>query len=33
MQFAGVNYLMPVDAKITDEANLRRMTRLTVRKA
>ena len=28
MQFAGVNYLMPVDAKLTDEADLRRMTRV-----
>jgi Caspase domain len=28
MQFAGVNYLMPTDAKLTDEADLRRMTRV-----
>jgi hypothetical protein len=28
MQFAGVNYLMPVDAELTDEADLRRMTRV-----
>jgi uncharacterized caspase-like protein len=28
IQFAGVNYLMPVDAKLTDEADLRRMTRV-----
>jgi uncharacterized caspase-like protein len=28
MQFAGTNYLMPVDAKLTDEADLRRMTRV-----
>jgi uncharacterized caspase-like protein len=28
MQFAGVNYLMPIDAKLTDEADLRRMTRV-----
>ncbi len=28
MQFAGVNYLMPVDAKLTDEADLRRMARV-----
>lgn len=28
MQFGGVNYLMPVDAKLTDEADLRRMARL-----
>jgi formylglycine-generating enzyme required for sulfatase activity len=28
MQFGGVNYLMPVDAKLTDEADLRRMVRL-----
>jgi hypothetical protein len=28
MQFAGSNYLMPVDAKLSDEADLRRMTRL-----
>jgi hypothetical protein len=28
MQFAGFNYLMPVDAKLTDEADLRRMTRV-----
>jgi uncharacterized caspase-like protein len=28
MQFAGVNYLMPVDAKLSDEADLRRMTRV-----
>jgi uncharacterized caspase-like protein len=28
MQFAGVNYLMPVDAKLADEADLRRMARV-----
>src|SRR5262245_47355918 len=28
MQFAGVNYLMPVDAKLTDEADLRRLTKV-----
>jgi hypothetical protein len=28
MQFAGVNYLMPVDAKLMDEADLRRMVRV-----
>jgi uncharacterized caspase-like protein len=28
MQFAGVNYLMPVDAKLTDEADLRRLARV-----
>jgi uncharacterized caspase-like protein len=28
MQFNGVNYLMPVDAKLTDEADLRRMARV-----
>jgi hypothetical protein len=28
MQFSGVNYLMPVDAKLTDEADLRRMARV-----
>jgi hypothetical protein len=28
MQFNGVNYLMPVDAKLEDEADLRRMTRV-----
>jgi uncharacterized caspase-like protein len=28
MQFAGVNYLQPVDVKLTDEADLRRMTRV-----
>ncbi|MGH6846247.1 MAG: caspase family protein [Methylocella sp.] len=28
MQFAGVNYLMPIDAKLTDEADLRRMMRV-----
>lgn len=28
MQYAGVNYLMPVDAKLTDEADLRRMARV-----
>ena len=28
MQFAGYNYLMPVDAKLTDEADLRRMVRV-----
>ena len=27
MQFAGINYLMPVDAKLRDEADLRRLTR------
>ena len=25
MQFAGSNYLVPVDAKLVDEADLRRM--------
>src|SRR5260370_40021195 len=28
MQFGGVNYLMPVDAQLNDEADLRRMVRL-----
>ena len=28
MQYAGVNYLMPVDASLTDEADLRRATRV-----
>ncbi|MDB5599433.1 MAG: hypothetical protein JWN71_1477 [Xanthobacteraceae bacterium] len=28
MQFAGVNYLMPVDARLTDESDLRRMARV-----
>jgi hypothetical protein len=28
MQFSGVNYLMPVDAKLKDEADLRRMARV-----
>jgi formylglycine-generating enzyme required for sulfatase activity len=28
MQFAGSNYLIPVDAKLVDEADLRRMTRV-----
>jgi uncharacterized caspase-like protein len=28
MQFAGINYLIPIDAKLTDEADLRRMTRV-----
>jgi hypothetical protein len=28
VQFAGYNYLMPVDARVTDEADLRRMTRV-----
>jgi hypothetical protein len=28
MQFAGVNYLMPIDAKLTGEADLRRMIRV-----
>jgi caspase domain-containing protein len=28
MQYAGVNYLIPVDAELTDEADLRRMTRV-----
>jgi formylglycine-generating enzyme required for sulfatase activity len=28
MQYAGVNYLMPVDAKLSDEADLRRMARV-----
>jgi uncharacterized caspase-like protein len=28
LQFAGANYLMPVDAKLTDESDLRRMTRV-----
>ena len=27
MQFAGINYLVPVDAKLTDEADLRRLVR------
>ena len=28
LQFAGVNYLIPVDATLSDEADLRRMTRV-----
>jgi uncharacterized caspase-like protein len=28
MQYNGINYLMPVDAKLTDEADLRRMSRV-----
>jgi carboxyl-terminal processing protease len=28
MQFAGVNYLMPVDAKLADEADLRRLAKI-----
>jgi carboxyl-terminal processing protease len=28
MQFAGSNYLMPVDAKLADEADLRRLTKV-----
>jgi hypothetical protein len=28
LQFAGVNYLAPIDAKLTDEADLRRMVRV-----
>ena len=28
MQFAGVNYLMPIDTKLADEADLRTMTRI-----
>jgi hypothetical protein len=28
MQFEGVNYLLPVDARLTDETDLRRMTRV-----
>ena len=28
MQFSGVNYLMPVDARLVDEADLRRMARV-----
>ncbi len=28
MQFNGVNYLIPVDAKLEDEADLKRMTRV-----
>jgi hypothetical protein len=28
MQFAGINYLIPTDAKLSDEADLRRMTRV-----
>jgi uncharacterized caspase-like protein len=28
MQFGGVNYLMPTDASLTDEADLRRMVRV-----
>src|SRR5262249_51269422 len=27
LQFNGVNYLAPIDARLTDEADLRRMTR------
>jgi hypothetical protein len=28
MQFGGVNYLLPIDVKLSDEADLRRMTRV-----
>jgi hypothetical protein len=28
LQFAGINYLAPIDARLTDEADLRRMVRL-----
>lgn len=28
MQFAGTNYLIPIDVKLTDEADLRRMTKV-----
>ena len=28
MQYNGINYLMPIDAKLTDEADLRRMLRV-----
>jgi len=28
LQFGGVNYLAPIDTKLTDEADLRRMTRI-----
>jgi hypothetical protein len=28
MQFSGINYLVPVDAKLTDEADLRRLMRV-----
>jgi hypothetical protein len=28
LQFNGINYLMPVDAKLTDEADLRRLSRV-----
>src|SRR5690349_4086057 len=28
MQYAGVNYLMPVDAQLADEADLRRMVKV-----
>jgi hypothetical protein len=28
LQFAGINYLAPIDAKLTDEADLRRMVRV-----
>ena len=28
MQFNGVNYLMPVDAVLTDEADLKRLVRV-----
>ena len=28
MQFAGINYLMPVDARLTDEADLRRLAKI-----
>ncbi len=28
MQYNGVNYLMPVDAKLSDEADLRRFARV-----
>jgi uncharacterized caspase-like protein len=30
MQFAGVNYLMPIDAALHDEADLRRLTGSTI---
>ena len=29
MQYAGINYLVPVDARLTDEADLRRMANST----
>ena len=28
MQFAGINYLMPIDARLVDEADLRRLSRV-----